>query len=366
MTSANTELELWDGGFDSGLAQFQGAVEATCLDFIAQQAPFLDSLGEDGSALLQAARQSLTGGKRLRAAFVWWGFYAVRPELDQTALLRACASLEFLHASALVHDDYMDSSDTRRGHPATHRAFAARHREFGWANDPDMYGASAAILLGDLLLSWSDEVLRTSGLPDADVLAGLRIFDITRTEVVAGQFLDVSAQARATRDIDLSMTVLRYKSAKYSVERPLHLGATLAGGSVEQYQSLTNFGIPLGEAFQLRDDLLGIFGDPSLTGKPIGDDLREGKRTVLTALAWENLDATQAQFLDVSLGANLSDADVGALCALIESSGARSRVEDLITTLTERSLAALESAPITEAARATLHQLAVAATQRSV
>ena len=357
---------MWDGAFDDGLATFQAAVETTCLGFIESQADLLESLGEDGAALIEAARRSLTGGKRLRASFCWWGYQSVRPVSDPHALLHACASLEFLHASALVHDDYMDSSDTRRGFPATHRAFATRHRELGWAGDSERYGASAAILLGDLLLSWADEVLRTCGLPADQVLAGLRFFDITRTEVVAGQFLDVSAQARATRDIDLAMTVLRYKSAKYSIERPLHVGAALAGASRDQLDALSAFGIPLGEAFQLRDDILGIFGDPALTGKPAGDDLREGKRTVLTALALQNLDTAAADLVDSALGSELDTEQIRAICGLIESSGARTEVEDLISRLTQQSLAALAEAPMEESARSVLGELAHAATQRSV
>ena len=216
--------------------------------------------------------------------------------------MRACASLELLHASALVHDDYMDASDTRRGRPATHRGFEVEHRADGWRGDPEQYGASAAILLGDLLLSWSDELLRRCGLPLDRVVPALDVFDRCRSEVITGQFLDVSVQARGVADVDAAMTVLRYKSAKYSVERPLHIGATLAGGSERQLAQLGAFGLPLGEAFQLRDDLLGVFGDPSMTGKPAGDDLIEGKRTVLVALALDAAPAEAAARLDAALG----------------------------------------------------------------
>ena len=167
---------------------------------------------------------------------------------------------------------------------------------------PEQYGASAAILLGDLLLSWSDELLRTCGLPAERVLEALGYFDLTRSEVVAGQFLDVSAQARGAADVDTAMTVLRYKSAKYSIERPLHIGAALAGASAEQITQLSRFGLPLGEAFQLRDDLLGVFGDPAVTGKPAGDDLIEGKRTVLVSLALDALPGPDAKVLDSALG----------------------------------------------------------------
>ena len=269
--------------------------------------------GSTGSVPTRSAWSSTpapasSGGKRFRAAFCWWGHHAVAElgdpagRVDSVSLLRACASLELLHASALVHDDYMDASDVRRGRPATHRAFEQLHREHGWPASPEQYGASAAILLGDLLLSWSDELLRTCGLPAERVLDALGYFDLTRSEVVAGQFLDVSAQARGAADVDTAMTVLRYKSAKYSIERPLHIGAALAGASAEQITQLSRFGLPLGEAFQLRDDLLGVFGDPAVTGKPAGDDLIEGKRTVLVSLALDALPGPDAKVLDTALG----------------------------------------------------------------
>jgi geranylgeranyl diphosphate synthase type I len=160
------------------------------------------------------------------------------------------------------------------------------------------------------------------------------------------------------------MLVLRYKSAKYSVERPLHIGASLAGADDSVRDALTAFGLPLGEAFQLRDDLLGVFGDPEVTGKPAGDDLVEGKRTVLVALALQGAPADQAARLEKQLGSELSSADVAELRGIIEGSGAHTEVEKLIGELTERSLTALEQAPIASSARDVLRDLARAATQR--
>jgi geranylgeranyl diphosphate synthase type I len=280
--------------------------------------------------------------------------------------LRAAAALELLHASALVHDDFMDASDTRRGHPTTHVSFADLHRRSGWPGDPDQYGAAAAVLLGDLLLSWADELMRGCGLP-ADVVAeALRVFDTTRSEVVLGQFLDVSLQARGASDVDQAMRVVRYKSAKYSVERPLHVGAVLAGGAPEVVEALSAYGLPLGEAFQLRDDLLGVLGDPGVTGKPAGDDLSEGKRTVLVALALQRCSPAEALALEGALGRELSPAEVTELQGVIERSGAAGEVERRIEALTAQSLEALREAPVTEAARRVLTELAQAATQRSV
>jgi geranylgeranyl diphosphate synthase type I len=301
--------------------------------------------------------------------FCYWGFRAVRDPRDdaeETSLLRAAAALELLHASALVHDDLMDASDTRRGRPSVHRAFDRQHRGAGWRGDPEQYGAAAAILLGDLLLSWADELLRSCGLPQDRVLEGLRYFDTTRTEVIVGQFLDVSVQARGDADVEQSMRVLRYKSAKYSVERPLHLGAALAGAAADTLVALTAYGLPLGEAFQLRDDLLGVFGDPEVTGKPAGDDLSEGKRTVLVALALAGLPPQDAKTLDDGLGRPLTGHEVAELQRIIERSGAHGEVERRIEQLTGRSLAAVDAADLTTQARATLRELAQAATQRVV
>ncbi len=346
---------------------FRVAVQSALDAFVEEQARALEPLGPDAGQLVDSARASMSGGKRLRAAFCFWGFRAVSVEVaDQPALLRAAAALELLHASALVHDDYMDSSDTRRGRPATHKAFDAMHRERGWSGSPELYGAAAAILLGDLLLVWSDELLRRCGLPPGPVSRALDFFDSSRSEVITGQFLDVSAQARAASDVEQAMRVLRYKSAKYSVERPLHVGAALAGAGEDMTGALSAFGLPLGEAFQLRDDLLGVFGDPAVTGKPAGDDLTEGKRTVLVALALQRAPAADAKLLDRALGSPLTGSEVEALRQIISASGADAEVEELIERLTSTSLRALDEAPVTDPAREALRDLAAAATQRTI
>ncbi|MCW2767157.1 MAG: Polyprenyl synthetase [Nocardioides sp.] len=356
MTSSGTG---WDD------AEFRARVQAGLEAFLEGQAERLAPLGHDAARLLGEAVAAVSGGKRLRAAFCYWGHRAVSPEpADEPAVLRACASLELLHASALVHDDFMDASDTRRGRPATHRKLEGEHRAAGWRGDPEKYGAAAAILLGDLLLSWSDELLRRCGLPLEQVAPALDVFDLCRSEVIAGQFLDVSVQARGRADVETAMTVLRYKSAKYSIERPLHIGAALAGASPQTIAELSAFGLPLGEAFQLRDDLLGVFGDPETTGKPAGDDLIEGKRTVLIALALDGAAAEGAALLDRSLGRALSGAEVERLRGVIDDSGAPEQVEAVIGELAGLAVAALDRAEIDADAREVLRGLASAATHR--
>jgi geranylgeranyl diphosphate synthase type I len=351
---------------DWDVDDFRARVQDTLTRALDDQAERLVPLGADAERLVAAARTSVAGGKMLRASFCWWGHHAVAAPSDETALLRACAALELLHASALVHDDLMDASDTRRGHPATHRAFEAEHRAAGWRGDVQQYGAAGAILLGDLLLSWSEELLRRCGLPFAAVGPALEVFDLCRSEVIAGQFLDVSAQARGSADVDAAMTVLRYKSAKYSIERPLQVGAALAGASPATLAELSAFGLPLGEAFQLRDDLLGVFGDPEETGKPAGDDLVEGKRTVLVALALDAAPPAQAARLDAALGTPLPASEVETLRRIIDDSGAHAQVEAVIERLGDHALSALARADIDDAARGVLRGLAAAATHRVV
>ncbi|WP_300676581.1 polyprenyl synthetase family protein [Nocardioides sp.] len=350
-------------------ATFRGQVQDELDGFLDRQAEVLAPLGSDAQRLLAQARASVAGGKRFRAAFCYWGYRAFAEPGDAwtaTALIRACAALELLQASALIHDDYMDGSDSRRGRPATHRHFEAQHAEFGWTGPSTTYGAAGAILLGDLLLAWADELLRRTGF-GWDVLGpALEIFDLCKTEVIAGQFLDVSVQARAEADVATAMTVLRYKSAKYSIERPIHIGAALAGATPDQIAALSGFGLPIGEAFQLRDDILGVFGDPAATGKPAGDDLVEGKRTVLVAHALAGAPDADAALLDRSLATALSDAEVDRLRAIITDSGALDAVEETITALTATADAALAGLAIAEPARAALAALGDAATQRSV
>jgi geranylgeranyl diphosphate synthase type I len=215
-------------------------------------------------------------------------------------LLSAAASLEVLHASALIHDDVMDSSDLRRGRPAAHRQFEALHANAGWLGDSAAFGRAGAILLGDLLLMWSVQMLQGSGLEESALQRALPIVEAMRTEGTCGQYLDILAQPHPLRqrapavgsilpNIEVAIDGqpgCRGKAARYTVQRPCQIGAALGDGDDQVYFALAAYGSPLGRAFQFRDDLLGVFGDTKLTGKPAGDDLREGKRTVLVAHAF--------------------------------------------------------------------------------
>src|SRR5262252_3480729 len=279
------------------LARIRTESERALGGFIARQRGDLVAMSAELIPCVDAITDLLTGGKRLRAAFCYWGWRACGGG-DGPPIFAAAAALELLHASALVHDDVMDASDTRRGQPAAHRRFAARHAAARWRGSADRFGAGAAILIGDLLLAWTDEMIRTSGMPPEAVLRGLLVLDAMRTEVFGGQFLDLVSQASADSAVESALRVVRLKSAKYTVERPLHLGAALAGRGAAARSAFTGYGIPLGVAFQLRDDVLGVFGDPAWTGKPVTDDLREGKRTVMLAIAAERADARQAELLE--------------------------------------------------------------------
>jgi geranylgeranyl diphosphate synthase type I len=291
------------------------------------------------------------GGKRLRPAFCYWGAVAAGGRGDEPELVDMCAALELLHAFALIHDDVMDGSATRRGAPAVHAAFASDHAAQGWAGESRRYGEGLAILAGDLAFVLAD-VLVEAAPPEAR-----RIWHRLRIELVAGQWVDVVAAAGTSRSPDLARWVARYKSGRYTVERPLHLGATLAGGT-HLAAGFSAFGEPLGQAFQLRDDVLGVFGEPSQTGKPTGDDLREGKPTLLLALATERAAPADRALLARVGCADLDDGEVGELRGVFERCGARAAVEDEITRLTAVAGDALARSPVPDAVRERLLCLA--------
>jgi geranylgeranyl diphosphate synthase type I len=343
-------------------------VQAVVDEVLAEQGAILGRVSDDLVPMVDALTALLSGGKRLRPAFCYWGWRGAGGSTDlDDAALRAAASLEFLQACALIHDDVMDGSDTRRGLPAAHRRFAGVHRGAEWLGSPESFGVGAAILLGDLCLSWADEVLLTSDFSHEALRRGKGVYDEMRTELMAGQYLDLLEQARGGGSVDRALRVVRYKSAKYTIERPLHLGAALAGADQQVFDAYSGYGLPLGEAFQLRDDILGVFGDPQETGKPAGDDLREGKRTVLVAIAVERSTPKQASVIRRYLGDPALDATgVASLREIIAETGARDYTENLITELLENALAALHPADIDEKAREVLTGLAFAATRRTV
>lgn len=352
-------------------------VQAAVEEFLDEKSDALDAIADELSPMIAYSRDLLTGGKRFRALFCYWGWEAAGASAaDDDSLsealppspenvLWAAAALEFFHAAALVHDDLIDNSDTRRGLPSAHRRFESLHREEGFSGNAGEFGRSGAILLGDLLLSWSEELFARALEATSPVSArdARREFDRMRTEVMAGQYLDILGELSwrnndEEEQLPRAHRVIVYKSAKYSVEAPLVIGAALGGASTDVVQALSGFGLPLGIAYQLRDDLLGVFGDPAVTGKPSGDDLREGKRTVLIALARAGLPGHASRFIDESLGEReLGEEQIRMLQQAVRESGAVDQVERIIERNVAEALAALEGARITRAARDQLTRL---------
>ena len=360
-------------------------IQLRITEFLDERRAELVAITPELAPVMDLASSYLSGGKRFRGLFCYWGWQAVAGSSSPDPLaigdaprelpgiVLAASALEVFHAAALVHDDIMDNSDTRRGAPAAHRQFESLHRTRNWAGPADAFGRSAALLLGDLLLGWSDDLFdRGAGLlPPRAALAGRTEFATMRTEVSAGQYLDIleenawvehpdaTAIARAHR-------VITYKSAKYTIEAPLAIGASLGGGSDEQVASLRAFGLPLGVAYQLRDDLLGVFGDPAVTGKPAGDDLREGKRTVLIALARQRWAAPVRGLVDELLGdATLDDEQVGMIRSALIDCGSVDEVERIIAHNVNLATQALEDAPLSSSARTQLRELAATVTRRA-
>jgi len=316
----------------------------------------------------------LAGGKRLRPAFCFWSFVGLGGDPDDRRVIDAGAALEMLHAAALLHDDVIDGSAVRHGAATAHVQYAAWHRDTGWRGDSGRFGAGVAILLGDLALAYSDRLL--AGAPPE----AAEVFDEVRLELNVGQYLDVLGGAgpgtgdRASPPDDpggsgiqdgagvtRARLIGRYKTAKYTVERPLHLGAALA--APQRFSgvagALSSFGLPLGEAFQLRDDLLGVFGDPAVTGKPVDDDLREGKPTLLAGLARAGATGTGARLFEDRFGSpDLTETEAHGLRAVIEETGARAQVESTIEHLAATAEEALQALPVLPEARLALGELA--------
>ncbi|MFF7292910.1 polyprenyl synthetase family protein [Microbacterium sp. NPDC008134] len=332
--------------------------------------------GPDAAALLDAAAETLVGGKRLRARFCHAGWQAVARGGDprateDEALWNTCAALEIFQSAALVHDDIIDNSDTRRGRPAAHRALESAHRASGWSGDAEAFGRAGAVLLGDLLVAWSDDLVESAITDHPHASTVRREYARMRRDVTVGQYLDIAEESawRVNDDAEHAERALRVaslKSARYSIEQPLVLGASMAGADAAQLAALRSFGHPLGLAFQLRDDVLGVFGDESVTGKPAGDDLREGKRTVLIALTREALDRPARGIVDEMLGdPGLDAGQIGFLQATIRDTRALDRVEAMIADYAREADRALVGARLDNAAVSGLRDLARAATVRA-
>ncbi|CAM3558610.1 polyprenyl synthetase family protein [Kibdelosporangium persicum] len=342
-------------------------VELTLTEYLAAKQSTMASLTQELADALDALVEFiLRGGKRIRPTFAWWGWRGAGGQPDAPAVLRAVSGLELIQACALVHDDLMDASAVRRGSPTVHVTFERLHRERGWLGPSDRFGMAAAILLGDIALAWADDMFYGSGVSATRIAAASEPWQAMRSEMLAGQYLDILTQVEGDESPEAALRVARMKTAAYTVERPLQMGATLAGADPEVIERLRAFGADIGVAFQLRDDLLGVFGDTEVTGKPAGDDLREGKRTLLVALGLRRATEAGAAVLRDCLGRqDLTGDDVNRARAVLVESGAVDAVEHRIEALTSTAMRALTSTDLAEPAGDRLAELAVAATRRN-
>lgn len=339
-------------------------------DFFSTQRSILESVSPDSVELAEAIAQLTAGGKKLRPLLCYWAWRGAGGTTDDAGIVTAGMALELFQAAALIHDDIIDRSDFRRGAPSVHRQFEVRHAERGWHLDGERFGAAAAILTGDMCLAFSEAAFADIEGTPAGRAAARAIFNLMRTEVMAGQYLDLLEEAvgpdrEPLAAVERALRIVRFKSAKYSTEHPVRIGAALAGASEAALSGYSAFALPLGEAFQLRDDLLGVFGNPAVTGKPAGDDLREGKRTVLIAAALRRGDESDRKALNANLGLpGLTDTEVIELRSLIDATGARDEVETLIEERSRNCLRALEALNLDPVCEEALSALAAAAVTR--
>ncbi|MFI8966094.1 polyprenyl synthetase family protein [Streptomyces sp. NPDC053493] len=341
----------WDPG------AFKARVDAVLRDFTAREADGLTDVDASLAPVAEQLETAVAHGKRLRAAFCYWGWRG-GGQPDSDALVRAAASMELVHAAAVVHDDLIDDSPLRHGRPSAHRALRS-----AVPDHPRPAGAarSLAMLVGDLLMSLAGQLFVTSGLPAAYLGRARPLWAALARDLVAGECLEI-LRTGTVPDTAASLKVIRYKTAKYTVEQPLLIGGALAGAGPRLAEGYAAYGLPLGEAFQLRDDLLGLFGDPERTGKATADDLRGRRPTALLAETWRAADTGERARLGVLLGRE--DTDPEDVRALMRGLKAPERVEDLIAARVEEALRALDELDAPPAAVAALTSLAHSASTR--
>ncbi|MFZ4718797.1 MAG: polyprenyl synthetase family protein [Ilumatobacteraceae bacterium] len=344
------------------LAAIAASVEQRLRDVLEPEEARWSAFDEDlAEPVREIGRLVLVGGKRLRPAFCHWGFVGAGGDPGDPLVTNAGAAFELMHAFALFHDDVMDDAASRRGEPTTHTVFAQYHRDHGWAGEARRFGEGVAILVGDLAFVYADQLLADAPAP------AWRIWNELRIELNVGQVLDIVGSVRNERRRHKAERICRYKSGKYTIERPLHLGAVMAAPdrAAELLPALSAYGLPLGDAFQMRDDVMGAFGDAAVTGKPVGGDLREGKPTPLLARAFEAATDAQREVLTLVGTQHLGDADVARVQQVIIETGALADLEATITALTEEAVEAIGRAPIADVARDELVALATYVSQRS-
>lgn len=342
------------------------SAESELVGFLAEQKRLAGAHGLPGDVVQVLEGFICGGGKRIRPVLCGVGWFAGGGEGIPDRVARVGAALEVFHAFALIHDDVMDSSDMRRGRPTVHRTFATLHKGGRSGGSAERLGYSAAILAGDLALVWSDRLLHTSGMPPARLVEVLQLVDEMRSELMFGQYLDITSTGRPTEDVDQALRIVQYKTARYTLEWPLLIGAALAGAPKTVRDSLSAYARPLGEAFQLRDDLLGVFGVPHQTGKSRLDDLRDGKHTALMAVALQRADTDQRRILDALVGRpDLDDDGAAKIRKIMVATGARTAVEDLIRSRWQQASTAVERGAFPWAAAAALRQISETVTVRA-
>lgn len=383
------ELAAHPWRLDSPLSAVPSAVDAQLKEYLSRSQEEFSHIGSLVGGAITVLRDFIVkGGKRVRPTFAWAGIRAAleggggspdalwgkggdatsssTADFNQDAILNALGAFEFIQACALIHDDIIDRSDTRRGFPTAHRTFESKHRERGWLGSSEHYGVSQAILIGDLAFAWADDLYNGSELSTTALQRARPAWRAMRTEVIAGQILDIALEANGSEDVADSFSVIKYKTASYTVARPLHIGAALAGANEQTQTMLRNVGQDIGEAFQLRDDQLGVFGDPEVTGKPSGDDLRTGKRTTLINEALQRGDESQVAALREGLGKGeeSAEAEIERLRDIIYDTGAQAEVEKLIEARTQRAIESLQAGGLGADITAELTQLADELTHR--
>jgi geranylgeranyl diphosphate synthase type I len=350
---------------DLDLAGARRAVDHTLRCFVEDK--IRDAPHPDARPLIEHLRRLLeAGGKRIRPALCVIGWHAAGGTGTPPQLSGLAAAVEMFHAAALIHDDIIDRSATRHGIPSAHHALRAYATAPSGRATATWFGDSAALVLGDLALSWSDQLLHRAGLDATQTQAVVPLFGALRTEALTGCYVELLATGHPRHDAETAIGINHLKTAKYTVERPLQLGAVLGGAGRTVLDTCAAYGLPLGEAFQLRDDVLGVFGDTTSTGKPALDDLREGKPTLLLALALSHATPGQRELLHRFVGdPSLEEEGAATVREILTETGARQEVEHRIEAQRLKAVTALHGQDLPADTVGALHDMADAVTRRN-
>jgi len=303
-----------------------------------------DKIDPSSKQMIELLKEfTLRGGKRLRAALVYYG-YRCFSNKNLKEIIKASVTMELIQSYLLIHDDIIDNDDLRRNGPTLHISYKNIAKRKYKKIDSNHFGLSMAILAGDICAAFANEIMAKLKIKEKNKIQALNVLNHSLHHVIYGQVLDVLSELRIITNKDIEK-IHRLKTATYTIESPLHIGALLAGAKQKHLKTLSNYAIPLGKAFQIKDDILGMFGEKEKVGKPVGSDIKEGKKNLLILKALESATPAQRQAIEEALGnQDLTKNQLNQVRAIVIKTGSLSYSQNLAKNLVKKAKSAIKSA----------------------